>query len=85
MHLTVGKLSIDVIHQLDHVARGGFLRVLIAGEIALHMAKGALLTEGCPECAHRGANVGIRRQHLQILRRAHAFFLGRILWRRSQQ
>lgn len=53
MTLSIGELGIDFTRHSQHHARGLFVRIIVAGEIALHVAEGALLTKRDRERTHR--------------------------------
>jgi hypothetical protein len=86
MYFAIGKLGVDVVHHLDHEARGGLLWVFVAGEIRYHVAEATVLTKTKRGGVgtHGGNEIVIRRQNLQVLRSRHPLFLRWILWRRSQ-
>ena len=56
VRFAVGELGVDLAHQIEHHERRGFLRVVVAGPFALHVAVGAGLAEGL---AGAGAGTGI--------------------------
>ncbi len=90
MYLPVRELGIDLVHHLNHVPGGDFLGVLVAREIRTAIRAGcvteqALLSERPGKCHHRRANIGIRRQHFQILRGGRSLPLGRVLRRSGEE
>lgn len=68
VHLAIGEFGVDLAHHDDHVPRDFLLRIIIAGEIALHVAGVALNAEGCSKGAHHGADF-LRLEEFQVLRR----------------
>jgi len=78
MLLPIGEAHVDLTHHLHHHSRDALFRVLIAVELALHMAVGALHAQsGCeiPHDAHDSGAVHRSRQNLQVLGRAAATLL----------
>ena len=65
----IREIRIDVGGDPKHIPRHVFLRVLIAGEVARHVAEGALHPEGGAERAHHLLDIGVRGQDSKILRR----------------
>ena len=52
----VWKFGIDFPRHHDHLARGFFVRVFIAGIIAFDVTEGTLLTQSNSKSAHGGAD-----------------------------
>ncbi len=74
--LAVGKLGVDLLGHADHVPRDHLVLILIAGEIALHVAQLAVPAQCGRELLHDAATQIVHRQNLQILwRRRHALLL----------
>jgi hypothetical protein len=76
--LPIAEGHVDLTHHLHHHPSGFFLWVLIAVELALHMAVGALHAQsGCevPHHVHNSGAVHSGRKDLQVLRWATAAFL----------
>lgn len=57
MLFTIGELLIDVLRHFDHVPGGRLGGLLVAREIALHVAEVASLTESDREGAHHRADI----------------------------
>jgi len=79
----VRKLGVDFALHHDHLARDVLVRILVACEIAWHVAEDALNAERRAESSHHGANVG-RLQQLEILWRGRRRFRG-VLRQRGKQ
>ena len=71
----VRELAIDFMGHLQHVARGGFVVLVVAGEIALYVTEIAFHSERDGEGAH-GRHYILRLEDLQILRRGVLVLLG---------
>jgi len=77
MLLPIREVHVDLLHHLDHHPRNIFLRILIAVELALHMAVCALLAQGGSEVPHHSHDSGTIHggwQNLQVLGRPAATF-----------
>jgi hypothetical protein len=65
----VGKRRVDIRRHSQHIARHVLFGIVIAGEIALNVAEGALDSQPGPESSHHLDNVHIGRQYLQVFGR----------------
>src|SRR6202042_73360 len=83
VHLAVRELAIDIPRQHDHFPRDILGWLLVAGEVACHMAEVALLAQRDPE-RHPGRPKFGGVQQFQVLRSGHLFVrrltLGGSLW-----
>jgi hypothetical protein len=70
VHLAIREIRVYVRRDAQHVTRHTLLRVIIAGEIALDVTEGALNAERGSKRAHSLLDIHIRREYLQVLRRA---------------
>ena len=70
VHLAIREVRIYICGDPQHVACHTLLRVIVAGKIALDVAVGALNPERSPKRAHSLLDIDIRREYLQVLRRA---------------
>ena len=70
MTLAVRERGVDVGCDAEHVPRHILLRIVVAGEIAGNVAVGALNAERCAERSHRLLDIGVGRQHSEILWRS---------------
>jgi hypothetical protein len=68
MLFAIRETGIEVGGDPHHIARHGFLWVIVAGEIARCVAEVALHAQRGPDVAHGPLDVDIRRQNLQVLR-----------------
>ena len=77
----IRKLAVDLARHRQHHARGSLFGIIVAGKIALHVAKHALNAERGRERAHRHDDLlsSFAGQDLQVLQRrrwAFRFVLG---------
>ena len=70
MTFPIRKFAVDIARHRQHHSRGFLLWIVVTGEIALHVAEAASLTERRRESTHRHLELfrGIGRENLQILR-----------------
>lgn len=75
MNLPCGKLSVNFLSHNDHLASDLFLRIFIAGKLALNVAVGTFHPERTAELPHHLADIYGLLQDFQILRRSGSALL----------
>jgi uncharacterized protein YfeS len=69
VRLAIGKGSVNIVSDSNHITSHIFFGIFIAGKVALYVTKSALHAQRRPKRSHGLLNIDIGGQHFEVFRR----------------